>query len=133
MANIGDQLLQPEVGWKRIDDTNINIRYSSNMISEQNSSCHNNTNHYSKTDGAYYEFYKYYSNFRLIAGRYMNKNYKIEIDEVEYPTPDITFEQDYYCLAYEKLNMGKTIHHIKFTKISGTSFELDSIDIYEDG
>ena len=28
MANIGEQLLQPENGWKRIDDTDTNIIYN---------------------------------------------------------------------------------------------------------
>ena len=30
MANIGEQLLQPESGWQRIDDNNINIVYIGN-------------------------------------------------------------------------------------------------------
>ena len=31
MATVGQQLLQPEVGWKRIENTNINFVYSTNF------------------------------------------------------------------------------------------------------
>ncbi|WP_231701416.1 hypothetical protein [Clostridium botulinum] len=46
MATIGEQLLQPESGWKRYDDTNSNISYMNHrVLNLSNLSWFNNTGH----------------------------------------------------------------------------------------
>ena len=45
MANIGEQLLVPESGWKRIDDTNEKIIYSKDWESYNYSDFYGNSQH----------------------------------------------------------------------------------------
>ena len=59
MANIGDQLLQPESGMKRIDNTNLNIKYSGTWITSNSTLYYNGSNIGTNVVGNSMEFYFY--------------------------------------------------------------------------
>ena len=142
------QLLQPETGWKRIDDTDSNIIYNgtgwiSKTVSGRN--IYNDTWNYSYNVGDSYDIYFKSSNVRLIAltssNQMQDNNIKIILDDniIEYKSfynKDRNVEGSW--LVFEKLNLDNTLHHIKVVLLKGNGsgkdcIELDAIDIDEDG
>lgn len=59
-ATVGQQLTQPEDGWKRYDDTDSKIQYSQEFINTTDGGCYNETLHYTtnKSNGTIsFKFY----------------------------------------------------------------------------
>ena len=85
MANIGDQLLQPETGWQRIEDTNISIKYDGEWTFYGNASFSGNSAHYNNTKD-FVSFIFYGSKLRIISEYFDNRDTDnlIIIDDVEY-------------------------------------------------
>ena len=68
MAKVGEQLLAPEAGWKRIDDTYEKIKYNGTGWVSRSASgfnIYNNTWHYTFNVGDSYDIYFKSSNVRL--------------------------------------------------------------------
>lgn len=85
-----------KLGWKRIDDTHVGIRYSNTdwitKDANYSSNYHNGTAHYSLDNSSSIEFSFTGSKLRLIQRAYTNQaTAKIEIDgkEYEYTTKDL--------------------------------------------
>ncbi|MEJ9237131.1 hypothetical protein P4K47_19020 [Bacillus cereus] len=133
-AKVGDQLLQPEDGWKRIDDTDANIKYLGNWKTTKESNNFNSTIHYNTTSGVQvsYQFEFSGSKLRIIgfgdAG--YDKSAKITIDGI---TEDIVYYQSKsgsQIIVYEKLNLKPGTHTVK---VEGSIISLDAIDIEDTG
>ena len=142
------QLLQPETGWKRIDDTDSNIIYNgTGWIYGAASGCniYNNAWHYSLTVNDSYDIYFKSSNIRLMCytsnAIMQDNNVKIILDDniIEYKSfynKDRDVQGSW--LVFEKLNLDNTSHHIKVVLLKGNGsgkdcIELDAIDIDKDG
>ena len=142
------QLLQPETGWKRIDDTDSNIIYNGTGWINRTASgfnMYNNTWHYTFGVGDSYDIYFKSSNVRLITttavDQMQDNNIKIILDDniIEYKCTYNNNGNNRTCwLLFEKLNLDSTFHHIKAVLLkgngSGTDYmALDAIDIDENG
>ena len=142
------QLLQPETGWKRYDDTDSNIVYNgtgwiSKTVSGRN--IYNDTWNYSYNVGDSYDIYFKSSNVRLITLTYSDQiqdnNVKIILDDniIEYKCfYNNNGNNQGSWLVFEKLNLDNTLHHIKVVLLKGNGsgkdcIELDAIDIDDDG
>ena len=140
MANIGEQLLQPEEGMKRIDDTFYAIKYNSNVITNTGAeSRYYYNNSYTVADEV--EFYIYSSKLILIFDLwYKNRLEHIDVyidDEFietvsQYNKADIG-----YGVYFKKVDMKKKVHKITLKKqasdTTSNSIGFDAIDIDEDG
>lgn len=143
MANIGEQLLQPESGYKRINDTNINIKYTNanyTIDSNINYNFYNNDRHTVNNNGTV-EFYVYTSKIIILGGSHhqfgnnvgsiiIDDNIKGQINSYTDNTISNTNNQGCYP-QYINNNLEKKVHHIKITYNTATN--LDAIDIDEDG
>jgi len=139
MATIGQQLLQPEMGWKRYDDRHNSIKYTGNWLFENTTGYYNGTvSHVNQgTSGARVDFCFYGTKIRIIANWYTNKptNVKIIIDGVqetfsEYTT--ITTPTQHMILSYEKIGLENKIHKVEVISpddMTGKSWNIDAIDI----
>ena len=144
MANIGDQLLQPEDGWQRIDiyNTNSNFEFSSNFtFLSGRSDAFGGTFVYLKTgvtDG-YIKFNFIGSKLRIIAvcASTRAKNASISIDNlIDEMTGIYNNVEKTYDLVYEKLNLSYKEHSVLISSGTGGSFSnlhLDAIDIDKSG
>ena len=145
MAIVGEQLLQPESGWQRIDDTNLNISYGSTWVLDTGTSTDygtyvNKTIHCTFTNNDSCIFYIYSNNLRIVQQCHTNrtKNAKIIIDDTDeytYSTYTSTFSNP-AILVFEKLNLGKSIHKVEIygeDLTTSSVLTLDAIDIDEDG
>lgn len=146
MSDIGNQLLQPEVGWKRLDfiNTDTNIEFSSNFQFMLNrSDAFNGTFAYLPTgiiDG-YIKFNFIGSKIRIISATALSRatNSSITIDGIEEYMPymynnDSTTRT--YILVYEKLNLPYQEHSVIIksgTDGSFTNLQVDALDIDENG
>jgi uncharacterized protein YjdB len=130
-AELGQELSQPEDGWKRYDDTDSNISYK-NIISANDSSLVRDANYYNSTIH-YWNSGECYFNFtgdkiRIIAYVYgapdnadwwnlCNQNIQISIDgksqsfSEKYKTP--INKANYMYLVFEATGLNKGEHFVK--------------------
>lgn len=142
------QLLQPETGWKRYDDTDNNIVYNGTGWINRTASgfnIYNNTWHYTFNVGDSYDIYFKSSNVRLIilttSDQIQDNNIKIILDDniIEYKCSyNNNGNNQGSWVVFEKLNLDNTLHHIKVVLLKGNGSEkecisLDAIDIDDDG
>lgn len=138
-ATVGEQLLQPEEGWRRYDDTDNNIKYTDNFVLVNNDKCFNGTSHQvgQNSSPKYIKFKFYGSKIRIISifcNVYPECAY-IKIDGIEYNFK-INGDIKYNALAFEKNDLRNTSHTVEIIQKDNNyelGFVLDAIDINEDG
>lgn len=137
MANIGDQLLQPESGWKRITETEIldNSTHDNTWVLYEHSSYYNGKFLRCTADSNELTFYIKSKNFRFISsgGTSRATDCTISINDTTYDA-NLKNTTGYICLLLEKTNLNDIN---KIVLRSGTNgdfkFVLDCIDIDMDG
>ncbi len=142
MAQVGDQLLHPEEGWKRYDDTHPAIKYEGDFrfVIDDSGNFYNNTDHLTDTMGDYLTFYFQGSSLRMIARGHDNRteNSSIYIDDVRYSfsqrekgkTGNSTTGM---MLFFDISGLENKKHKVKMVNEDGRRMILDAIDIDEDG
>ncbi|USL16433.1 hypothetical protein [Bacillus thuringiensis] len=141
-AKVGDQLIQPEPGWKRIDNIDTNIQYiGSNWTSDSdstrqyyNNTCHNNLN----TDkSAQIKFNFKGTKLRLMCSVYENHSNKVAISidgQVQYYSESRVVDRAYgSVLCYEKLGLTDAVHEVTIKCENPGALSLDAIDIDDNG
>jgi hypothetical protein len=131
MATIGQPLVAPETGWKRFDDTNVNISYSQGVATLTSSSMYNGAHQYYKHADGTISFNFVGTKLRLIATLGMDKPdaAAINIDGQSYMLNQYSVSTVYQGLAYEKLNLSDTEHFVQIVTQSEKAISLDAIDI----
>ena len=142
MANIGDQLLQPESGMQRIDGSNINIKYSGTWTTANSTPYYNGSNIGTTVAGDSMEFYFYGTKLVLMDSICENRTNSVEIsidNNTEtfscYSSLSVLSAKCQIC-TYEKHDLERKIHHIKITNNDSSTNRylfIDCIDIDEDG
>ena len=135
------QLLQPESGWIRIDDSNNKIKYIGenwNFINDISIGAYNDTYHgcIKNPNNSSIDFYFYGTKIRVLDSCYPDRVSSINIeidDDTEDYSPNGNLGK-FSAVVYEKTSLSKKIHHVKIStnKTSGY-WGLDAIDIDEDG
>jgi len=139
-AKVGDILEHPEKGWKRYDDFNSNIIYSSdfkygdNHISSYNHTWHQVSNNY-KPEHINFNFRG--SKIRIISTLFQEypENSYIRIDGIEHQF-NIQSNEQYQTLVFTKDNLENTNHTVEIIQKDinyKIGLVLDAIDIDEDG
>ncbi|WP_125154423.1 cell adhesion protein [Clostridium rectalis] len=138
MAKLGEQLLQPELGWMRYDDTNSNIEYI-NMKKPKESSAYKGGYHHEedKDINSIVRFNFIGDKIRIIGvlSRLCGAgNIEVILDGKhignfgQYNNSTI-----YQVLNYELNNLPFREHFIQLCRLGSESFYIDAIDINEDG
>lgn len=136
MAVIGEQLLQPEAGWKRYDETNIRaIIKGSSWSKEANSVYYKGSIILLKSDDSIYKFKFYGNKLRLISDRNTNRpkdNIKLSIDGINYigNSYGVTTGQ---VLTMNLENLETSIHEVVISPVKEGFVVIDCIDINSDG
>lgn len=142
MATIGQQLLSPDNGYKRYDNTDSRIiKYSATgIVNEKNSAYYNGEQYYSCTQGDYFYFRFYGKNFRLIellsnnrTNDYHEEVFGDGISIGKINTYSATAIAQTLVFEYSFLSIG--VHEIKVTNIAtdGKYIALDAVDIDDIG
>ena len=135
MVNIGEQLITPEEGWQRIDDSDGHIKYDSTFSVYHNGGNYNGSEHGSSTINSSIEFFFYGSKIRLINFRHPNRSSDIDvyIDDIIYGKSVQKGNVGSYIVSFQKLDLTKTVHKVKLLNNTSEYLTLDAIDIDENG
>lgn len=144
-AKVENQLLKPEIGWKRYDDTNSKIKYIGTGWTLPYTE---DSLNYNGTCGAIEEgissvvindssvIIKFYgTKFRLISAYVSShtKDLRIDIDGVEQTRNLYREEVIHQALIYQNTDLDLGIHTVKIYSGNGIRFAIDAIDIDDDG
>ncbi|WP_312353710.1 Ig-like domain-containing protein [Aminipila sp.] len=139
-ATVGNQLSRPETGWARFEDNNVNIIYKGNWETNVYHSYSGQNAHLTNENKAQVAFKFRGTKFRIISqttNAYSN-NIQVNIDGnidasfSEY-NASITGEGGCSTLVYEKTGLQNVEHIITLTNLSNKYFQLDAVDIDENG
>lgn len=143
MATIGQQLLSPEVGWRRYDDTDSRILYYGGnwIIRNNDSNLYNNNSHTTLIVGNEVKFKFKSTKLRILATRdsstHVGGSADVYIDEVKVGSYTNTRSTLQKCtLFFEIFNLNNEEHSVRIV-ITETFYEYgflwDCIDIDADG
>ena len=142
MAVIGQQLTNPEEGWRRYDERDPRIQFiGSQWVLLDNASYYSGTIKYLSTNpvnvGACAIFKFYGTKFRLIGTSYSDYTQQLacEIDGAEYPATGSAYSVStiYQVLQFEVLGLEQKEHTIKIYSKDAIRWTLDVIDIDSGG
>lgn len=135
MANIGDILLNPELGWKRYDDTDVNLAYLGAWTKQDSSTRYNGTFMLSSNvkGESKVRFNFTGDKIRIIADMNSTRSTSvlIAIDGLEeyFSTNKSTGSSQ--VLVYEKLNLSDSEHFVEIINNDTRAINFDAIDIDE--
>lgn len=135
MAIVGEQLLQPEAGWKRCDESEIRS-INKNCSSESNSTYYGGSSTLLKSTDSSYKFKFYGNKLRLISDKNSNRpkdNTKITIDGIEYIANSYNSQPIPQVLAISLENLENSIHEVVISPVKEGFVVVDCIDINEEG
>ncbi|NFD17127.1 Ig domain-containing protein [Clostridium botulinum] len=136
-AKVGDMLREPEIGWKRYDDTNSNISYIGNKKIASGSKYHKDSiMYFPSSENGTIKFNFIGSKIRLIDTMSSDRssNINIKIDNISYTFNDYSANSIDQRLIFEKTGLLFKEHFVEITNNqSGTVYGLDAIDIDENG
>lgn len=141
MATIGDQLLQPESGWKRYDDTDNNITYEGTYNTWDGSVCYNSSLHYTTTGRTSVKVKFNFTGSTIAIIAYSDLTYAndivIRIDNNEKSFSE-KFSTHAQTLVYKNTTLQNKEHFVIITSPvvglkDGWNFTIDAIDIDENG
>nr|WP_302058673.1 fibronectin type III domain-containing protein [Paenibacillus sp. MZ03-122A] len=135
-ASIGQGLTEPEVGWKRYNETATAIKYNGNWLAYSTSnSYYGGTHKVTSGIGDSVEFKFYGNKMRLIGILYIgaSKNIEVSIDGVKEQISMYRDGVSYQTLNFEKTGLTDSVHHVIITNKEAKEFYVDAIDINEDG
>lgn len=139
MATIGQQLLQPESGWQRYDDTHSFIKYSGDWTSVNSPNFYKNTVTHNKNIGGNATFSFKGTKVRIIGAKngispsIGSSNVTVKIDGIEEVVSFYNPTVLYQIIIYEKVDLEDKIHRIELINNENNYIWLDAIDIDIDG
>ncbi|RHW32008.1 hypothetical protein [Oceanobacillus profundus] len=138
MATVGEQLLQPESGWRRYDDTHESIKYHDLVnIGASLSGAYNGTySSYNIPEGETFASFKFIgSKIRWTARINIGYSEKadIYIDGNNIGSASLQGDNAYQILVFDFSNLEYKEHIVKIVLPQGGTVNLDAIDIDETG
>ena len=135
MAKVGEQLLAPEAGWKRIDDTDNKIIYSKGWGKYNSDSLYGNSHHQTNVLNESVIFYFYGTKLRIVNSVNDDRtdNIELTIDGNTYYYSEYSNSAKYKILIFEQCKLKNTFHKVKITNTENKYITLDCIDIDYDG
>lgn len=134
-ATVGEQLLQPEEGWRRYDDEDSNLKFIGESWEEQeHKSFLNGKFKYASEKGAYVEFKFYGTKLRFIGAKDIYRpSFSVTIDDTLYNEGTENGDILYQALLFEVKDLPLKEHIVKIQDTNDGLFIFDSIDIDDTG
>jgi hypothetical protein len=137
MAIVGQQLTAPETGWKRYDDTEVNIKYIGDRWEYlQGGTAYLQTHHRTAKANDKVTFNFTGPKIRIIGAYNYQDSNKIEIaiDGISYTYSDYAASGTTQVLVFEKLDLDESEHCVTITNLEDSKyFTIDAFDIDEKG
>lgn len=139
MATVGDQLKQPEVGWRRYDDTHVDLKYTGSWYKVTSTNYYNGSVNVTTraADNNYVAFSFYGTKVRIISdiAQDRHSDNTITVDGVtESFNTNKSGTAVLNAIVYEKMNLPLGFHTVTImVGHNRTNFIMDAIDIDESG
>lgn len=135
MANIGEQLLAPESGWKRFDDTNVNINYIGTWTEYIQDGTYNGGFKYANGSVNKIKFNFVSDKIRILSNMYNNRSNQvaIKIDGTEYIYSEYNTVVVNQALAFETISLQLKEHSCEIYCLDEGRITIDAIDVDENG
>lgn len=135
MATIGDQLLQPEAGWRRYDDSDSVFEYTGAWLLGTSNSHYKQRARVTSDTTSTVSFKFTGTRLRIIAFRNANQSPNIVITiDGENQSFSLTNTSDaFMSLVFEKLNLTAGVHTVTIKSNATGNFTFDAVDIDETG
>lgn len=132
-AKVGDQLLHPEIGWKRYDNADKNIIFNGSWQTTSTSTlAYKSTDNWTCSDNTSITFRFYGTKIRIIN----NADNTTDTTKITIDGTDYTYGQKVYSLrtqlfAFQLNNLDLKVHTVVIQKLKSgsTNYSLDAIDI----
>lgn len=130
---VGQQLTQPEIGWRRYDNKSTLIKFDSSFYSYAHNSLYGG-NAMVGGAGAEVRFNFYGTKLRVLSYAYPDRsnNHRIIIDGVEEVYSE-RIVSGFQRVVYEKLGLEKKVHTVRIICGTNGNATFDSFDIDADG
>lgn len=134
-ATVGESLIEPEAGWKRYDDSDVNIISGNGLGSTTFADTYKQTIRAMKGVGQQIKFKFSGTKLRIISREWVNVGSTINEITIDGQTELFSTRGSnvLVALVYEKLNLSNQVHTVTITLKQDTNFYLDAIDIDENG
>lgn len=132
MASVGDQLTQPEAGWRRYDDTDGRFRYYGTWAAGSSTSHYNGTVKVTDDVLSTISFQFTGTKLRIISFRNASQSPNIVITiDGEHHSYSLTntSSENFMSLVFEKLNLTEGVHAVTIKNNETGRFNFDAIDI----
>lgn len=133
MATVGQQLLSPETGWTRVNDTDSRLVYSSGWLLDASvSGSYRGNYHYTNLVNATMSFSFNGTGLRFVGAIHPNRsnNITVIIDGISYPSSEYGSSYQLQTLWFEKIDLSDTRHDVVLKLNNNAYLDLDAIDIY---
>ncbi|WP_459481938.1 Ig-like domain-containing protein [Clostridium saccharoperbutylacetonicum] len=137
-ANVGDKLTDPEVGWKRYDDTNAMFKRTGTWYTddgryaENTGKPYNGSDQFTKSTDSTLSFEFYGTNLRIIAAKSNDQstNIRVKIDGVSYEVYSAYFSNPTYQVLVKEIDgLAATNHKVTMSSESAGDWQVDAIDV----
>jgi hypothetical protein len=138
VATVGDQLLTPETGWRRYDDTHAGLKYAGNWYKASNVGYYNGGMAVTgnSTNGNTVSFTFYGTKLRVLADFFSDRhsNNTITIDGAPETFNEYSASGKAVAIIYQKTDLPLGFHTVLMRSGNNrNNFTLDAIDIDETG
>jgi len=139
LGQLGTKLLEPEQGWKRYDDSDINLEYVGDFLTSTSNECYNSSAHWLESnpvaEGTKIKFKFSGSKLRIISSIHNDytKSLIVNVDGNEYIFSQYNTETIYQILIGEITNLTNEIHNVEIYSSDNLRYNLDAVDIDDDG
>ncbi len=133
-AKVGDQLLHPEIGWQRIDDSDSKILKTNMLYGNDYPSQYYNGSGYYGTSSLSTATFKFYGTMlRLVMQKFPNRSplVNIKIDGNKEVYSGYASTQITSVIVYEKTNLSLSVHTVTITCPTATTSSIFMIDAFD--
>lgn len=132
MATIGQQLPQPENGWKRYDDTDNNVSYFGDFRTYSSAEGYYKNTVIQIQNNGKIKFNFTGSKLRIISCYALTQEgCKLLIDEIDYNNLITKYDLKSQVLIFDKSDLPNREHFVEIIPINNGKFQFDAIDIDE--
>ncbi|MBP1906678.1 hypothetical protein J2Z32_003342 [Paenibacillus turicensis] len=135
MASVGDQLTQPEAGWRRYDDSDSVFEYTGLWMLGTSTLYYKERGRYTTDTVSTVSFKFTGTRIRIIAYRYSNQspNIVITIDGEDNSYSLVNTSETFMSLVFEKEGLSSGTHTVTIKNNASGTFNFDAVDVDETG
>lgn len=136
MATVGEQLLQPEDGWRRVNDACNGFTYTGAWtIAYPAQGCSGGTQSWTSTINDTISFSFYGTKIRYIYYKYPTRSSSISvtIDNTDYGNFNLCGKEQLSTLGFEITGLDLGIHNVIITNNTSAFMAIEGIDIDKEG